>query len=83
MGQVMRFWYLHVVPHRTHDNFSRNWVLDLSFFLINPQSAKKKMHLKMSSAEVVCCKYLPYITYELSINANSVDPEQTAPIKAV
>ena len=23
---------------------------------INPQSAKKKMNLKMSSAEVVCCK---------------------------
>ena len=37
----------------------------------------------MSSAEVVCCKYLPYITDELSIAANSVDPEQTAPIGAV
>ena len=31
----------------------------------------------MSSAEVVCCKYLPNITDELSIEANSVDPEQT------
>ena len=41
------------------------------------------MHLKMSSAEVVCCKYLPSITDELSIEANSVDPEQTAPIGAV
>ena len=30
----------------------------------------------MSSAEVVCCKYLPNITDELSIEANSVDPEQ-------
>ena len=38
------------------------------------------MHLKMSSAEVVCCKNLPNITDELSIEANSVDPEQTAPI---
>ena len=38
------------------------------------------MHLKMSSAEVVCCKYLPSSTGELSIEANSVDPEQTAPI---
>ena len=38
------------------------------------------MHLKMSSAEVVCCKKLPYITDELSIEANSMDPEQTAPI---
>ena len=38
------------------------------------------MHLKISSAEVVCCKYLPRITDKLSIEANSVDPEQTAPI---
>ena len=37
----------------------------------------------MSSAEVVCGKYLPNITDELSIEANSVDPEQTAPIGAV
>ena len=41
------------------------------------------MHLKLSSAEVVCCKILPSITDELSIEANSVDPEQTAPIGAV
>ena len=41
------------------------------------------MHLKMSSVYVVCCKYLPSITAELSIEANSVDPEQTAPIGAV
>ena len=38
------------------------------------------MHLKMLSAEVVCCKYLPNITDELSIEAISEDPEQTAPI---
>ena len=37
----------------------------------------------MSSAGVVCCKWLPYITDELSIEANSEDPEQTAPIGAV
>ena len=30
----------------------------------------------MSAAEVVCSKYLPNITDELSIEANSVDPEQ-------
>ena len=36
------------------------------------------MHLKMSSAEVVCCKELPYIADELGIEANSVDQEQTA-----
>ena len=34
----------------------------------------------MSSAEVVCSKQLPNITDELSIEANSMDPEQTAPI---
>ena len=37
----------------------------------------------MSSAEVVSCKKLPYITDKLSIVANRVDPEQTAPIGAV
>ena len=41
------------------------------------------MHLKMSSAEAVCCNYLPSITDELGIEANNVDPEQTAPIGAV
>ena len=30
------------------------------------------MHLKMSSAEVICFKYLPGITDELSIEAISV-----------
>ena len=39
------------------------------------------MH-QMSSAEVVCCKWLPNITDELSIETNSVDPEQTAPTGA-
>ena len=37
----------------------------------------------MSSGEVVCGKKLTYITDELSIEANSVDPEQTAPREAV
>ena len=37
----------------------------------------------MSSAEVIYCKLLPNITEELSIEANSVDPVQTAPIGAV
>ena len=41
------------------------------------------MHLKMPSAEVDCCKQLSNITDELSIETNSVDPEQTAPIGAV
>ena len=34
-------------------------------------------------AEVVCCKWVPNITDELSIGANSLDPKQTAPIGAV
>ena len=33
----------------------------------------------MLSAEVVFCKWLASINDELSIEANSVDPEQTAP----
>ena len=37
----------------------------------------------MSSAEVVFRKKLPSITDELSIEANSGNPEQTAPIGAV
>ena len=37
----------------------------------------------MSSAEVVCCKLLPSTTDKLSIESNSVDAEQTAPIGAV
>ena len=37
----------------------------------------------MSSSEIVCWKKLPNITDELSIEANSVDPEQTAPLEAV
>ena len=36
-----------------------------------------------ASENVVCCKLLPNITEELSLEANSVDPEQTAPIGAV
>ena len=37
----------------------------------------------MSSAEVICCKQLPSITDKLSIEANSANPEQTAPLGAV
>ena len=47
-----------------------------------PLKRQEKMHLKMSSAEVVCFKQLPNITDVLSVEANSVDPEQTAPIGA-
>ena len=51
--------------------------------LLTLKEPRKKMHLKMSSAEVVCCKQLPSITDELSTEANSLGPEQTAPIGAV
>ena len=37
----------------------------------------------MLSAKVVCCKKLPNITDKLGIEANSVDPEQTAHIGSV
>ena len=37
----------------------------------------------MSSAEVVCCRLLPNMTDELSIEANSVNPGQTVPKGAV
>ena len=39
----------------------------------------EKRQEKYSSENVICCKNLPNITDELSIEANSVDPEQTAP----
>ena len=44
---------------------------------------QEKMHLKISSTEVVCCKKMPNITDELSIEANSVDPEQIAPMSSL
>ena len=44
---------------------------------VNLKTAKNKTHLKMSSAEVVCCKELPNIADELGIEANSVDPEHS------
>ena len=40
------------------------------------------MYKKMSSAEVLCCKYLPNITDKLIIEAINVGPEQTAPIRS-
>ena len=48
-----------------------------------PLKRQEKMHLKMLSAEDVCCKKLPNICDKLIIEANSLDPEQTAPIGAV
>ena len=45
-----------------------------------PLKRQEKNASEMSSAVVVCCRQLSNITDELSIEANSVDPEQTASI---
>ena len=44
--------------------------------------AHSKTRLKMSSALVVCCKYLIILT-NVIIETNNVDSDQTAPIGAV
>ena len=41
------------------------------------------MHLKMPSAEVVCCIYLLTLLTNVVVVANSVAPDQTAPVGAV
>ena len=38
--------------------------------LISTLKAPRKMHLKMSSAEVVCCKWLPNITGEFKYTSD-------------
>ena len=82
---------LSVDPHMSENGKVSHIYLDMAAILVlGPElfhltlkAPRKKMHLKMWSAEVVCCKYLPNTTDELSTEANSVDPEQTAPIGAV
>ena len=44
-----------------------------------PLSTCKIMKLKLSSANVVCFIYLLTLLTNVSIEANSVDPDQTAP----
>ena len=61
---------------RTASDLSRAY---RRLYEVNPYAPRKKQ-LKKLSAEVVCWKKLPNITDELSIEANSMDPEQTAPI---
>ena len=56
---------------RDLDNKQNFWVY------ISPLKREEKMHLKMLSAEVVCCKKLPNITDKLSIEANSVEYDQS------
>ena len=40
---------------------------------------KQKLHLKMTSAEVICCIYLLTLLTDVSIQANRVDPDKTLP----
>ena len=44
--------------------------------------APAKSHLKILPAHVICCILLSVLS-NTSIDANSVDPDQTAPIGAV
>ena len=39
-----------------------------------PLKRQEKMHLKMTSAEVVCCKQLPYITDEFKYTGKQGGP---------
>ena len=55
----------------------------LTDHILEFQSLTLKAPSKDASENVVCCNELPSITEELSLEANSVDPEQTAPIVAV
>ena len=49
---------------------------------INPSPAMELSHIKVLSSKVVCIKLLTsWINF--SIQANSADPDQTAPIGAV
>ena len=46
---------------------------------LKPFTCYEKMHLKMSSAEVICCMS----GTNLGIQTNSVDADETAPVGAV
>ena len=50
---------------------------------INPYDAKKKLHLKMLSIYVVCWIFLQTFQNYFCLQANSMDPHQTAPRAAV
>ena len=56
-------------------NFSGNRCIYFFSISVLTLKAPRKNAMKMPSADVVCCKKLPNITYELSKEANSVDPE--------
>ena len=63
--------------HMTNPSFQ---ILDLVYiYTVNNLKRQENLHLKMSSAYVVCLTFKTYFR----IQANSVDPDQTAPKGAV
>ena len=48
--------------------------------LLNPFCLQKK-DLKMLSVQVICCIYLLTLLTNVSLEANSVDPDQTSPVR--
>ena len=55
----------------------------LQKWLLKSQAMTKQLHLKMSSVYVVCWIFLQTFQTYFCIQANSVDPDQTAPKGAV
>ena len=64
-------------------NFKLNEVVILIIDSTLTFKAPAKMHLKMSSAELICFIYLLTSLTNVSLQANSVDPDQMAPSGAV
>ena len=55
----------------------------LSYFCVNPVKRQENLHLKMPSVYVVCWIFLLTFQTYFCMQANSVDPDQTAPRGAV
>ena len=51
--------------------------------LVNPYPANNVFVLKMLSAFYICCIYLNALRQLLVIEANIMNPDQTAPLEAV
>ena len=61
----------------------RHSISSVSTLFLLTLKVPAKMHLKILSALVVCLIYFLTILTNLSEEANSVDPDQTAPVGAV
>ena len=57
------------------------WKVFFSFLTF--KAPAKILLLKIISAEVVCCIYLLTLLSNVSVETNSVDPDQSSPIGAV